>query len=83
MSKAKGKAEAEDIICGDLFRREPINEKVDVWHREKIEATGWELHESVRFRNGHHNKPATEATSGPETWDFGTRSFYSHPCCQL
>ncbi|KAL6328111.1 hypothetical protein AAG906_033393 [Vitis piasezkii] len=35
----------EDSIrkCGDLFRREPINEKVDIWHREKIEATDWEL----------------------------------------
>ncbi|KAL6311767.1 hypothetical protein AAG906_021798 [Vitis piasezkii] len=75
MSKAKGKAEAEDIMyknrgisietspndgtlchpasseiaawpmarCGDLFRRKPINEKVDIWHREKIEATDWEL----------------------------------------
>ncbi|KAL6327701.1 hypothetical protein AAG906_022763 [Vitis piasezkii] len=30
---------------------------------------------SVRTRNGHHNKPATEATSGPETWGFGTESF--------
>ncbi|KAL6311831.1 hypothetical protein AAG906_025780 [Vitis piasezkii] len=29
---------------------------------------------SVRTRNGHHNKPATEATSGPETWGFGTES---------
>ncbi|RVW94008.1 hypothetical protein CK203_033992 [Vitis vinifera] len=29
--------------CGDLFRRKPINEKVDIWHREKIEATDWEL----------------------------------------
>ncbi|RVW19016.1 hypothetical protein CK203_095050 [Vitis vinifera] len=24
-------------------RRKPINEKVDIWHREKIEATDWEL----------------------------------------
>ncbi|CBI40615.3 unnamed protein product, partial [Vitis vinifera] len=29
--------------CGDLIRRKPINEKVDIWHREKIEATDWEL----------------------------------------
>ncbi|RVW19019.1 putative disease resistance RPP13-like protein 1 [Vitis vinifera] len=88
MSKAKGKAEAEDIMyknrgisietspndgtlchpaspeiaawpmarltipstvkqflmrCGDLFRRKSINEEVDIWHREKIEATDWEL----------------------------------------
>ncbi|RVW59739.1 putative disease resistance RPP13-like protein 1 [Vitis vinifera] len=35
----------EDNIrkCGDLFRRKPINEKVDIWHGEKIEATDWEL----------------------------------------
>ncbi|WKA01841.1 hypothetical protein VitviT2T_020097 [Vitis vinifera] len=26
-----------------LYRRKPINEKVDIWHREKIEATDWEL----------------------------------------
>ncbi|CBI40624.3 unnamed protein product, partial [Vitis vinifera] len=29
--------------CGDLFRRKSINEEVDIWHREKIEATDWEL----------------------------------------
>ena len=34
---------------------------------------------SVRTRNGHHNKPATEATSGPETWGFGTQSFTATP----
>ena len=34
---------------------------------------------SVRTRNGHHNKPATEATSGPETWGFGTESFTPTP----
>ncbi|KAJ9685836.1 hypothetical protein PVL29_017772 [Vitis rotundifolia] len=34
---------------------------------------------SVRTRNGHHNKPATEATSGPETWGFGTESFTATP----
>ncbi|RVW63133.1 putative disease resistance RPP13-like protein 1 [Vitis vinifera] len=34
---------------------------------------------SVRTRNGTHNKPATEATSGPETWGFGTESFTATP----
>ncbi|RVW93556.1 putative disease resistance RPP13-like protein 1 [Vitis vinifera] len=107
MSKAKGKAEAEDIMyknrgisieednirkyTAPAYRAAEVERKTMLFdkHREKIEATGWELQcpdnnsESVGFRNGHHNKPATEATSGPETWDFGTESFYSHPCCQL
>ncbi|KAL6338555.1 hypothetical protein AAG906_020665 [Vitis piasezkii] len=97
MSKAKGKAEAEDIMyknrgisietspndgtlchpasseiaawpmarltipstvkqflmrCGDLFRRKPINEKVDIWHREKIEATDWELQQRKSISPG-------------------------------
>ncbi|KAK8630589.1 hypothetical protein V6N13_079376 [Hibiscus sabdariffa] len=35
--------------------------------------------QSVRTRNGHSNKHATQATSGSETWGFGTDNFTAAP----
>ncbi|KAL6328052.1 hypothetical protein AAG906_033320 [Vitis piasezkii] len=37
------KPEEMDIEEDNTRKRKPINEKVDIWHREKIEATDWEL----------------------------------------
>ncbi|KAE8660741.1 hypothetical protein F3Y22_tig00116951pilonHSYRG00750 [Hibiscus syriacus] len=35
--------------------------------------------QSVRTRNGHSNKHAAQATSGSETWGFGTDNFTAAP----
>ncbi|KAK8497939.1 hypothetical protein V6N12_057114 [Hibiscus sabdariffa] len=35
--------------------------------------------QSVRTRNGHSNKHSAQATSGSETWGFGTDNFTAAP----
>ncbi|WKA11344.1 hypothetical protein VitviT2T_028851 [Vitis vinifera] len=47
----------ELLRCGDLFRREPINEKLDNWHREKIEATDRELQQRKSDFHGPESNP--------------------------
>ncbi|GAV78255.1 Pkinase domain-containing protein [Cephalotus follicularis] len=67
----------------------PLQEKSD-WSPLSPEAKTWQAFaedpklqqqpiNSVRTRNGHPNKQAGQATSGFDTWGFGTESFMAAP----